>query len=91
MQKFVLPNYLQLDKLEHVDDAGLLDEPATKASERLSAISAGAEKEVELIIAEHKSFGQHVHKQQNIGFTTESDIEAMDFKFLCPGCDMPFP
>ncbi len=83
----ILPNYLRLDKIEYADDVGLLDETAAKASEGLSAMSSGAEKEAQLIIATQKRFGQ----PQNSGFTTEADIEAMDFNFLRPGCDRRFP
>ncbi len=38
-----------------------------------------------------KSYGQHVPKTNGIGRTTEEDIEAMNFKFICDDCSRSFP
>ncbi len=69
---------LQLNKLEYADDVALIDDNCTEASERLSSLSTGAGYEGGLVVATHKSFGQHVQKARRMCRTTEEEVDEID-------------
>ncbi len=43
-----------------------------------------------LHVVAHKSWVQNVQKAQRVACATEEDVEKMDFKFPCIGCERTF-
>ena len=85
------PYEVKISGLEYADDAGLVDENARKASERVSAISIGSKKDAAMVISILKTKTSHIHKKTRVTATTESEIAALKLKHKCTECNRDFP
>ena len=85
------PYEVEIDDLEYADDAGLLDEDTTQASQRVSSISSGSKKDASMEISIPKTKALHIHKKVCVSETTEAEIAELHLKHKCSDCSRDFP
>ena len=85
------PYDVDIDKLEYADDAGLLDDDAEQASQRVSAISIGSKQDAGMVISLAKTKDMHIHRRVRVSATTEAEITALQLKHKCTDCQREFP
>ena len=85
------PYEVDIVGLEYADDAGLLDEDAQQASQRVTALSIGSKRDAAMVISIPKTKGMHIHKKVQVSATTEPEIAALCLKHKCSSCNKTFP
>ena len=85
------PYKVRITRLEYADDAGLVDENANNASERVTAISIGSKQDAAMVISTTKMKAMHIHKKVSVSSTKEAEIAALKLKHKCSECGRDFP
>jgi len=85
------PHQVTVSSLEYADDAGLIDDNATKASIRVTAIATGSRQDAAMEISKPKTKALHIHRSNPVSQTTEQEIVALKLKHKCPECERTFP
>ena len=85
------PHQVTVSSLEYADDAALIDDNASKASIRITAIAAGSRQDAAMEISKPKTKALHIHRSYPVSQTTEQEIIALKLKHKCPECERTFP
>ena len=80
-----------LDSLEYADDAALLDATPECASDRVTALAAGAWQDACMLIAVDKSKAMFPREREKFDAPSSQEYEAAEFGFTCSFCDRGFP
>ena len=67
-----------------------MDENASKASERVTAIAIGSRADAAMDVSIPKTKAMHIHKKSRVSATTASDIAELKLKHVCPECNRGF-
>ena len=60
------PHDVLIAGLEYADDAGLLDDNAQDASQRVTAISCGSKRDASMVISLAKTKAMHIHRKMRV-------------------------
>ena len=65
------PHQVTVSSLEYADDAALIDDNASKASIRITAIAAGSRQDAAIEISKPKTKALNIHRSYQVSQTTE--------------------
>ena len=80
-----------MSKFEYADDAALIDEDATTATARVTAIANGSLNDAAMVISERKIMAMHIHPTTRVSATKEAEVVALQLKHACNRCSRTFP
>ena len=80
-----------MSKFEYADDAARIDEDATTATARVTAIANGSLNDAAMVISEKKRMAMHIHSTTSLSATKEAEVVALQLKHACDRYSRTFP